>query len=282
MEYLESELSSLRERFTIDGRAGSFEIDIYSDTHFGSKNTDESLLRRHIKETEKENRYWIFLGDGADCVLPMDKRHNASNLTDWAWEALREGNLIQAEYERWEGMFAPIAGRCLGYLMGDGKHSAKKDVADCRGAMLKRLNIPGPFQLLYYTFIIGRDETPGHSMAIPLVFHHGFFAGRTSSTKIINLERVLNYFPEAWGFFCGHGHTKVMTPPIVGIVQRGKTGVSLYRRAAMTGSYLRTYAEGTIGYGETKLYPPVALGRITVRLAPFSPEEQKRIEIFNI
>ena len=146
--------------------------------------------------------------------------------------------------------------------------------------MLRKLGIPGPYQALYYTFSIYRNKTT--AMRVPIIFHHGFFAGRTSSNKIINLERFLVNYPEAWGFFCGHGHTKALAPPITGLMARNGKIETWYKRAAMTGSYLRTYADGTVGYGEVKGYPPVALGHITISIAPFHPKSQKRLVISNM
>ena len=271
----------LTTRVDVKGRLDTVDVDLYADTHFGSKSVDEELLRYHISETKREGRMWLFLGDGIEGITPKDyRRWNPDNVTDWAWRALKEKRLIEAEWEYWGKMFEPIAPQCIAALNGDGKHNVYHDVADCMGNVMRKLRITSNIQLLYHTFAISRMG--GTTMASHFVFHHGYFAGRTSGSKINNLERSLSYFPEALGFFCGHGHTKVQTQPITGIVKRGGKGASIYKRGAMTGSYLRTYAEDTTGYGEVKLYPPVALGRITMRLAPFHPRDQHKFEIYNI
>ena len=270
----------LSKRFKLAGVNNYFDFDIYADTHFGSQSIDESLLKKHIAETHDSGRYWVFLGDGIDGIIPSDiRRFNSQNMTDWAWNAYKNKRIIDAEYEHWRDIFKPIADKCLFYACGDGKHNRSDNIADCRDNMLRDLRIPGAYQLVYYTFLFNRTQT--NVQKVPIAFHHGFFAGRTGGSKINNLERSLSYFPEAWGFFCGHGHTKATTPPMVGIIERAGKAQSIYRRAAMTGSYIKTYADDTVGYGETKLYPPVAMGRITVRLSPFSNDDQKRIEIYN-
>jgi len=272
----------IRRRFEISGRSDSIDIDLYGDTHFGSKSVDESLLKRHIKETETEGRYWAFLGDGIDAITPDDrKRWNTENVADWAWMAYKNKRLVQAEYERFAECFAPIASKCLFYLAGDGKHNRHENIADCRSDMCAALKIPGPYQTAYYIANIKRCATSNDTADVPIIFHHGTCGASTDGAKINYLNTKLRSFPEAWAFFCAHGHTKVTTPPQVGLVARGSKVQAIYRRAAMTGSYLKTYAQDTIGYAEVKMYAPVALGRITVRLSPFHAEDQKRLVVFN-
>lgn len=269
----------IKRHFDIASRTEAVEIDLYADTHLGSASVDEALLRKHIQETADEGRYWAFLGDGVDGITPSDRRFDSGNVSDWAWTAYKDKRLIEAEYDRFGELFSPISEKCLFYLQGDGKHSRHENIADCRSSMCASLGIPGPYQTVY---LACSSKISGTEISRQnLVFHHGYFAGRTSGAKMNNLERCLSYFPEAVGFFCGHGHTKATAPPQVGMVMRGKKGQSLYRRAAMAGSYLKTYSEDTTGYGEVKFFPPVALGRITVRLSPFNSDDQKKIEIFN-
>lgn len=269
----------ISKRFDVDGHNGELRIDVYGDTHFGSKNVDESLLKRHIAETHERGNHWVFVGDGIDGILPSDtRRFDSKNVEDWAWAAHKEHNLISAEYDHWAQLFGPIANTCLFYIKGDGKHSAHENVADCRDRMLQSLGIPGAYQGVYYTFKCYRTVTS--SMCVPLMFNHGKITG-TDGNKINRLIRIMASFPEAWGVFVGHGHTKAQTPPQVSIVEREHKGFALYRRGAMTGSYLRTYADDTIGYGETAMYAPVALGRITIVLRPFASDPQRRIEIEN-
>lgn len=86
----------LEKRFTVGGRSEPFEIDIYSDTHFGSKSVDETLLKRHIRETQEAGRYWVHLGDVIDGILPGDRRFRSENIADWAWQALKDEELIEA------------------------------------------------------------------------------------------------------------------------------------------------------------------------------------------
>lgn len=269
----------LNQRFDIDSTYGSIEIDLYGDTHLGSASVTEDMLRKHIKETNDNNRYWAHLGDAIDGILPGDKRHNASNVADWAWAELKNDRLIEAEWDRFYELYRPIQDKCLFVLDGDGKHNVCGGISDCMRNVLNAMHIRGVGPSLYFNASIFRNQNTGRK--IPLVFHHGWFAGRTSSNKVTNLERALGVYPKAWGFFCGHGHHKTVTR-VDSLMSEGKYIKQWIRRAAMTGSYLLTYADNTVGYGEVKGYPPAALGRITVRIAPFHEEDEKQIELFNV
>lgn len=263
---------------TVDGRAGEFRIDCYADTHIGSASCDEKLLRKHIQQTKDSGSSWVFIDDAIDGITPSDrKRWNDENVASWVLSDSR--NMIRRECERWADIFSPISGKCLFAIIGDTSHYQTGNISDCMDAILPGLGIKRYKGAVYAKLSIARAES--HCSVTDLVFAHGFFAGRTGGSKVNNLERCLDYFPYASAFICGHGHTKCVSPPHVGLFANGSTVQSIYRRAAMTGGYLKTYSSGTTGYGEYKLYPPVALGRITLVLRPFAHEDQKRIEFEN-
>lgn len=266
--------------FNVDGRNGEIQVDIYGDTHLGSMSVDERLLREHIKETQETGRYWVHLGDAIDGIIPGDRRWNHNNVADWAWRELKRNRIIAAEWDRFYELFSPIKDNGLFVLDGDGKHDQYGDIDDCMQRALAALGIPYGDVACVYRFIFRRSKTCAKK--IDLAFHHGWFAGRTNSNKALNLERALGRFPDAVAFFCGHGHTKAITSPIVGMMVEGNYVAEVVRRAAMTGGYLKTYAKDTVGYAEKKGYPPVALGRITVTLRPFHRLAEKRVEITNI
>lgn len=266
-------------KFEVDGRNGEIQIDLYGDTHLGSKSVDEALLKKHIKETKDSGRYWAHLGDAIDGILPGDRRFRAENIADWAWEALKGEMLIEAEWGKFRELFEPIQDRALFVLDGDGKHNVSANVANCMAATLERMAIAPGGVMTWYNFSCRRACKDVR--LIPIVFHHGWFSGRLPGGKLNNLDRALAVYPEAWGFFCGHGHTK-MANRVDSLRREGAHVRQWIRRAAMTGSYLRTYAENTQGYGEVKGYMPAGLGRITVVLRPFSDEDEKRIEVLNV
>lgn len=287
----------LTKTFNINSRKDYLEIDIYGDSHLGSKSTNEEKIKEDIKDTEKYNRLWCHVGDVVDGILPRDRRFQSRNLAGWAWDALKDNQLIRAEWERFEELFEPIQKNCLFVLMGDGKHHATKDVSDEMDRTLHNMGIAQRIKnrnglfispSLYYRFkflrMTGKDkETPSGTKKIDVAFHHGYFAGRTNSSKVINLERALRRFPEARAFACGHGHVKNETR-LNGMAYDGdiQKMVRIVRRAAMTGSYYDTYREDTIGYGDIKGYDPDGFGKITLVISPYSTNPEKVVEFKNI
>lgn len=262
----------------LHGRSSEFRVDLYADTHIGSRSCNEKLLRKHVAETLETGNSWVFIDDAIEGITPDDKRRfNADNVAEWVLSNPR--NIIQSECDRWAEIFAPIAKQCMFAIVGDTSHYQTGFISDCMERTLSAMNIRRYKGAVYNTIAFKRNDKS--VVRHDIVYAHGFFAGRTGGSKVNNLERCLDYFPRASGFFCGHGHTKAVAPPRVGLYAQGKEVRSIYRRAAMTGGYLNTYETGTTGYGEYKLYPPVALGRITVVLRPWATDDQKIIEVEN-
>lgn len=264
----------------VGGRNGEWVLDIYGDTHLGSKSVDEKLLRKHVDETKESGREWVHLGDAIDGIVPPDRRFNKQNLADWAKAAFLEDNLIQEEWDEFQRVFNPIRERGLFVLDGDGKHNQSRDVADCFSRTLGVMDIEGGYPACHLLITFSRGSSTQRKR-VELVFHHGWFAGRMKGGKVNNLVQALSIYPGAWGFFCGHGHDKsgVRVDSLIVEEYRQKQWV---RRAAMTGAYLQTYAHDTVGYGEVKGYAPAGLGRMTVTVRPFCDDPEKRIELSNM
>jgi len=264
---------------SVPSRNSEIAIDLYADTHLGSLSVDEKLLRRHVSRTASNGNYWCHLGDIIDGIVPPDRRFDMRNLTPWAQESYLNNELIQGEWDMFKDIFDSISSQCLFVLDGDGKHNCYNNISDCMKRALANMNILGGHPSVYLILKFNRH---GSIKEVPLVFHHGWFAGRRAGSKVNNLELALLTYPEAWGFFCGHGHTKAAIPPQVSLVVRGDHIEDLIRRAAMTGSYLKTYAEDTVGYADRKGYPPVALGHVTVIIRPYATDVNERIELRNL
>lgn len=273
----------ITDQYTVDGHNGEWRMDIYGDTHLGTLSVDEDRLRRDIVDTKETGRPWVHVGDVIDGIITGDRRFNEfykRNLAPWAWTAFQGGKLIQAQWDRFEELFEPIWTQGIVALSGDGKHNEMKDVSDCFATVLETWTMPGGFPACFYVPTFKRGQSTA-KRSCPIMLHHGWFTGRTRSCKVINLERALAQFPQVWAFICGHGHDKVPARVNSLIFEDGKVTERI-RRAGMTGAYLRTYADKTVGYGEIKGYPPVALGKITLVLRPFHHDPEKRVEFENM
>ena len=273
----------LSDRYTVNGYNGEWRLDVYSDTHFATESVDEDKLKADIADTKATGRPWVHLGDVIDGIIPGDRRWNENykrSLAPWAWKAHQESRLIEAEWERFAELFSPIASQGVVVLSGDGKHNEMGDIADCFHNTISDWGVEGGFPACFYEITFNRGGSTSRR-TVHLMLHHGYFAGRTNSNKVVNLERALNQFPDTHAFICGHGHNKVATR-IDALIVEGKKITQRVRRGAMTGSYLKTYAQDVCGYGEIKGYPASGLGKITLVLRPFHHDQEKRVEFENM
>jgi hypothetical protein len=107
--------------------------------------------------------------------------------------------------------------------------------------------------------------------------HHGAGAAQTKGGKINRLSSFMRNF-DADIFFMGHVHDQmgcrlqVLTADAdcTKLRNREKIGV-------VSGSYLKTYAQGVISYGEQKGYEPTTLGAAHVMIKPSTREVWGRV-----
>ncbi|KKK44297.1 hypothetical protein LCGC14_3167350, partial [marine sediment metagenome] len=102
--------------------------------------------------------------------------------------------------------------------------------------------------------------------------HHGAGAAQTSGGKINRLEDFMKK-NRADIYMIGHVHDKMARrqQPIGANASCNKL-VHKNRIGVISGSYLKTYQQGSIGYGEQKGYAPVSLGAAWVRINPEARE----------
>ena len=97
---------------------------------------------------------------------------------------------------------------------------------------------------------------------------HGHCGAGKSGAKVNKLEDIAT-FMDADIILMGHGHKKVIAPPVLklGLDDRGNL---THRKqvAVMCGSFLRSYVENATSYGEKACYSPCDLGVVKVMLKP--------------
>lgn len=270
----------IRKEFQVDGHNGEFWIDVFTDTHIGSKSVSEKLLKRDIQRTIDDGHFAVHLGDCIDGIIPGDRRYDAQNLARWARESELDNRLIAAEWEYFEELFSPIGDKLLFVLDGDGKHNVANNIENCMATTLSRMNVIGGFPAAHCQFTFKRGNSTSKK-TLEIFMQHMGACGRTDEAKSRYCRTALSYYPMVIAFFCGHGHGKVACRSECIQLEGGKQ-VPFVRRGAQCGSYLMTYAEDTVGYGERKAYPPVALGNVRACFRPFTKDFDRRVELFNL
>jgi hypothetical protein len=97
---------------------------------------------------------------------------------------------------------------------------------------------------------------------------HGHCGAGKSGAKVNKLEDIAT-FMDADIILMGHGHKKVIAPPVLklGLDKEGNL-TTRKQIAVMCGSFLRSYVENATTYGEKKGYSPCDLGVVKIMFKP--------------
>jgi hypothetical protein len=267
-------------------KESQFRIWPFADVHLGNAGCAKHQLAADIQQV-KDDPYsvWLLIGDYADFIAVGDKRFDAT-VIDENIKANEIGSLGSYLMEKVREFFDPIKDKCLGAGFGNHEHSymKQKDQAGLHGVLCKHLDVANLMYSGFFDMYFKRDAglrkgpvvvkknagvvTGDGVLRIRVMYHHGFSAAATAGGKVNALKKLVDQF-EANLVISGHVHeqfakafvrlgadetcTKIVEKPVLGLI---------------TGSYMRTYKEGLVGYGENKAYPPTVLGVACARVIP--------------
>ena len=241
-------------------------IHLLGDIHAGIKHCSESQILDRVKEIKNDpNAYFIGMGDYADFITPSDPRWDIQVIADW----VEKDNLARSLEKHVINLFSPIKDKCLGLLEGNHEDAIRiHNHDDVQKNICNELSVSN----LGYTVIIiftlkRRKSTESHHLKG--VFTHGSGWAVTKGSKINRLERFMNMFPTCRIAAMGHMHDRIdHTLPYLDINTEGKI-VDAQRVGVVSGSWLRTYAQGVrASYAEKKGYPPTTLGSPVIMIKP--------------
>jgi len=268
-------------------RKDVFTIWNFSDVHYGNKACALEAFKADVQKVKDDpHSFWLSTGDLCDYISYSDRRFDPDVVPDYisVKDLARLGKKLITDMR---DMLMPIKDKCLG--IGLGNHELKymryNEQIDLHSWLCTELECPnlGYSSLFDITFVrypkwrkkpslIPYNKRPSHSGTEPhkyrIYTHHGAGFATTPGGKLNRLIRFMEYF-DADIYFCSHVHDqKGQRLVVIGadeqctkLVQKEKIGV-------ISGSYLKTYAENTIGYGEQKGYYPTVLGASFVRIDP--------------
>ena len=274
----------------IEYRDRAAEISLYdvADIHFLNRGCSKHHLQRDVDKIKNDPlSYFLIGGDYADWISPGDKRFDP--------EAFDEGiQVIDLTYmgviivKLMHKYFSPISDRCLGVLIGnhDKKYLTDKSQTFIHEQICDNLNAPnmGFSGIVDIYFVhnpkMKRASKMTISYSVPEKFkaklrifiHHGAGAANSTGGKINRLKAFVDMV-EADLVMTGHLHDALSKPflrlsanaLVTEITQKGIMGL-------ITGSYLKTYAQGFTGYGEMRGYAPSTLGATRARFTPETGE----------
>lgn len=266
----EAQLRAFTRRIEYASRSDVFTLWFLGDLHVGAANCDEEAIRADVRAIQNDpTALWFGLGDMCEFINRQDWRFRQSQLARWVrgLDADYCDDIVAAEVERAVALLSPVADKCAGFVAGN--HEDKilaRFERDVQREICRRLGVADLGDVAWVRLLFKRSCGHG-TTALDVVLAHGVFASRKDGAKVNNLQDLLL----AWNadiVAVGHGHTRLIAPPVATLRVAKNGDVVRWRRyALMAGSYLETYKSGR-GYAERKLYRPNDAGPVRLFFQP--------------
>jgi len=256
------------------------DIALLGDTHLGTVFCNELAIAGAIDWiASKPNRYFCFMGDAIEAIVPDDKRFQADAVSEPFPER-------QAKYV--VKMFWPIRKKGLVWLLGNHEERLKH-IANYARYIADGLGIP------YGTWAAKVLVRGKHRSYFKMFLKHSIRSSLTSMAKdydqrLANMKATLKMQLREHAGDCmlmavGHAHRILVADPIRKMVmmsdEEHKQLQQQYlvphewgeeyidhdlRWYGVTGSFLKQYVEGLDGYAERAGYDPLEIGYLVAEV----------------
>lgn len=261
-------------RIRYSSKTYKFRLRPLGDIHLGAAGCDEEALNKDVEMIAADKDcYTILMGDMLDCITPNDKRWDVKDIAPWlATNSKALANVLNAEKDRFLKIISPIKDRVLAVIEGNHEKKVRKEnKGDLPAEIARTLGVD---YLGGQGFIkIHFERMPGRAVSDLLIFAaHGFGGGRKSGSKVNNIEDLASFIDGTDIICMGHNHARFgWKKPRLGVNNADKF-IARERAFLLTGTYLKTYEEGTNGYGAESLYPPTSIGSVLATFKPWNRE----------
>lgn len=276
---------------TYPSRADEIKIYCVADVHMLSRACAEERFRKDMQLIANDPfAFWVGGGDYAEFIGHDDGKRFDPDCVSESVTIADLGRLGRVSMERVRDAFLPIKDKCLGLLLGNHEKAFQKahKQEDLHGWLCEEMGVRNLGYCALFDVVFLRrpkarlrilEDRPdsGNGESFRIFAHHGAGYASTPGGKLNRLIQFMHNF-DADVYFIGHVHDQISKriPQLTAnaqcdkIVQRDKVGV-------ITGSYLKTYAHGTITYGEQRGYAPVPIGMRGVIIKPDKREIRAEI-----
>ncbi len=237
-----------------------------SDIHYGTKNCQKDKLLDQVDWIKnKENCYWLDMGDSSECIVPSDPRFDSRNVDKELIEHLDNLAIHQANWV--VKTLAPIKHKCIGKLEGNHEDEVRKrHYFNMQAEICNRLGVP---DLGYECFIrLHLSRLGGSHNNITIYATHGFGSGKMPGSKVNTLYNLSKDFL-ADIYLVGHTHERLgMRRICLGPNREGR--IEQYVRIyALTGTYYQSHLQNVESYSDKKGYSPTNIGSVKITIEPF-------------
>ena len=249
-----------------------FHVIPIGDIHLGNAGCDVEKLKKLVKWiNEKDNVYWIGMGDFLDCINLTDKRFDPQTLAKEFRNSL--DNLIPMQVHRLVEILKPIKEKCLG--LHEGNHERKIRLVnqyDPIYEIWKEFNIPSlpmlkDAAITRLKFVQDCKGKRQPSYVYDIFSVHGNVGGRKGGAKINRLEDMCASF-NADIYLMAHSHVKMTESKSVLYVDNHLHLKRAKKVLAVTGCFLNGYIQGSGGYCEQWMLSPTMTGVVKISLRP--------------
>lgn len=241
-----------------------------SDIHWGNRGCAASKLRSIVEMIRCDRRATVILGgDQIDAISPGDKRFDAGVLDDRALKSLADlGNLGEVLTESLVEELNPIRSKIKVALMGNHERTLmlRMGQAGLHGHLCRRLDaLNGGFSCLFDLVFVDPEKT---RVTYRVYAHHGSGAAQTPGGKI---NRLVRFMDLALSDITLTGHTHEMleySRSRVGANRECNKITNVDQLGVVCGTFLRTYTQNVVGYGEVAGYHPTSIGTPAIEIVP--------------
>lgn len=265
-------------------RANTIKVWNISDCHLLNAACAEGELDKDLAAIKTDPfSFWLGGGDYADFIGYDDgKRFDPDSVSEQL--SVRDlGRLGKRSVEIVRDKFAPIKDKCLGLLLGNHEKQYQRahKQEDLHAWLCEELGVPNLGYCALFDIAFCRNaraKAPrlmpeglaekNHSETFRVFAHHGAGYAQTPGGKLNRLIHFMHAF-DADIYFCGHVHDQVGKRQVqLGANSACNKLIQHVRLGVISGSYLRTYSQGTCSYGEQRGYAPTTLGAAWVAITP--------------
>lgn len=245
-------------------RPTKFRLVPIGDIHIGDKGCDISRLKKLVEWIkEKENTYWIGMGDYANCINYTDKRFDPSTVEPKYLADL--DNVVPTQFDDLNRILSPIQEKCIGMHTGNHEETIRRKY---HFDITRKFCDDWGVKYLGYSAFTRLHFSTGNTRRIVTIYStHGAAGGRYPGYKINRLERIAGKF-DADIILYAHSHTKdVHTTTQLRVSGTKHPRVEMRKQiVALTGCFLRGYIDGGTSYVERFDYPPTDLGVVKITI----------------
>jgi len=230
------------------------------DIHVGCRYVDYELLKKVINDIHKhDDWYWCGVGDYFDAIIHSDNRFDHDVIDP-------DLNTLDKQLSYVEFLFEDIADKCLFMLNGNHDDKIRKKYAfDLVADLCRRLNID---YAGYDAFVRLTFDRGSHMTSIDIFASHGRGNGRTTGSKINNLEKM-EEIADADLYMFAHTHDIGVTKKVRYYLNRHCKLVNREQTFVLTGGFLSGYSDEVSSlYTEKNLYKPSKVGCPIIKINP--------------